>query len=199
MAGHNAVSSVAPRGVRRPGTAVGKGEPHERPRRSGASLEPASVAPEGVAGWLVRPLGPAQLPDLLGSRTLAQGVKPAPNLIGKLEGAEVVTDLAQLSQDLQGGAKLAELVKAGKLPPVEQRIGQDPSSSSRSARSASTAAPGGGGFTGPVDTSERPPRGPERQAALLRLHGHQDRARTSPAGWEVSPDGRSPPLICAGA
>ena len=29
-------------------------------------------------------------------------------------------------QDVQGGAELAELVKAGKLPPVEERVGQDP-------------------------------------------------------------------------
>src|SRR2546427_8936718 len=37
----------------------------------------------------------SQLPDRLVSRALAQGAKPGANLIGKLEGAEVVTDPAR--------------------------------------------------------------------------------------------------------
>ena len=40
-------------------------------------------------------LSAAQLPDLVVSRALAQGAKPPPNLVGKLEGAEVVTDPAR--------------------------------------------------------------------------------------------------------
>ena len=56
----------------------------------------------------------------------AQGVKPGAHLIGKLEGAEVVTDPAQVPKRFNEAPQLAELVKAGKLPPVEQRIGQDP-------------------------------------------------------------------------
>ena len=56
----------------------------------------------------------------------AQGVKPGAHLIGKLEGAEVVTDPAQVPKSFNEAPQLAELVKAGKLPPVQQRIGQDP-------------------------------------------------------------------------
>src|SRR5262245_30877765 len=56
----------------------------------------------------------------------AQGVKPGAHLIGKLEGAELVTDPAQVPKRFNEAPQLAELVKAGKLPPVEQRIGQDP-------------------------------------------------------------------------
>src|SRR5262245_52336471 len=48
------------------------------------------------------------------------------SLIGKLEGPEVVTDPAQFPTSLQEAPQLAELVKAGKLPPVAERIGQDP-------------------------------------------------------------------------
>src|SRR3989475_2028535 len=68
----------------------------------------------------------AQLPDGLVSRALAQGAKPATNLIGKLEGAEVVTDPARYPKTFKEAPQLAELVKAGKLPPVQERIGQDP-------------------------------------------------------------------------
>jgi peptide/nickel transport system substrate-binding protein len=48
------------------------------------------------------------------------------NLIGKLEGPIVVTDAAQMPKAFKEAPMLAELVKAGKLPPVVERIGQDP-------------------------------------------------------------------------
>src|SRR5690242_11389611 len=43
-------------------------------------------------------------------------------LIGKLEGPEVVTDPAQFPKTFKEAPMLADLVKAGKLPPVEQRV-----------------------------------------------------------------------------
>src|SRR2546422_8408221 len=48
------------------------------------------------------------------------------SLIGKLEGPEVVTDSAKFPKAFKEAPALAELVKAGKLPPVAERIGQDP-------------------------------------------------------------------------
>src|SRR5258706_6256851 len=48
------------------------------------------------------------------------------SLIGKLEGPEVVTDAAKLPKTFKEAPQLAALVKAGKLPPVAERIGQDP-------------------------------------------------------------------------
>src|SRR5262245_7174095 len=47
-------------------------------------------------------------------------------LIGQLEGPEVITDPAQYPRQFNEAPQLAELVKAGKLPPVAERIGQDP-------------------------------------------------------------------------
>jgi peptide/nickel transport system substrate-binding protein len=47
-------------------------------------------------------------------------------LIGTLEGPDVVTDAAQFPKKFNEAPQLAELVKAGKLPPVQERIGQDP-------------------------------------------------------------------------
>ena len=55
---------------------------------------------------------------------LAQGGKST--LIGKLEGPEVVTDPAKFPKTFKEAPQLAALVKAGKLPPVAERIGQDP-------------------------------------------------------------------------
>lgn len=48
------------------------------------------------------------------------------SLIGKLEGPEVVTDPAQFPKSFKEAPQLAALVKAGKLPSVAERIGQDP-------------------------------------------------------------------------
>jgi hypothetical protein len=49
------------------------------------------------------------------------------SLIGKLEGPEVVSDSAQFPKAFNEAPSLAELVRTGKLPPVVERIGQDPS------------------------------------------------------------------------
>ena len=48
------------------------------------------------------------------------------SLIGKLEGPEVITDASKFPKTFKEAPQLAALVKAGKLPPVAERIGQDP-------------------------------------------------------------------------
>ena len=57
----------------------------------------------------------AQQPDLSQS-----------GLVGKLENPTIVTDSAQWPKQFQEAPALAELVKVGKLPPVEQRLPQEP-------------------------------------------------------------------------
>ena len=57
----------------------------------------------------------AQQPDLSQS-----------GLVGALENPTIVTDPAQWPKKFQEAPELAALVKAGKLPPVEQRIPQEP-------------------------------------------------------------------------
>jgi peptide/nickel transport system substrate-binding protein len=48
------------------------------------------------------------------------------NLIGKLEGPTIVTDPAQMPKAFKEAPMLADMVKAGKLPPVEQRLPSEP-------------------------------------------------------------------------
>src|SRR6059058_328035 len=76
---------------------------------------------------------------LVAAGALAQ-VASKSSLIGKLEGPEVVTDPAKLPKQLKEAPQLAALVKAGKLPPVAERVGQDPLIIKPLKRSASTAA-----------------------------------------------------------
>ncbi|MGE3271039.1 MAG: ABC transporter substrate-binding protein, partial [Chloroflexota bacterium] len=47
-------------------------------------------------------------------------------LIGKLEGPTVIEDAAQMPKAFKEAPQFAEMVKAGKLPPVADRIGPEP-------------------------------------------------------------------------
>ena len=80
---------------------------------------------------------------------LAQGA--GKSLIGKLEGPEVVTDPAKFPKKLNEAPQLAELVKAGKLPPVAERIGQDPLVIKPLHEIGKYGGIWRGGFTGPAD------------------------------------------------
>jgi peptide/nickel transport system substrate-binding protein len=71
--------------------------------------------------------------------------------IGKLEGPEVVTDAAKLPKGLKEAPQLAELVKAGKLPPVAERVGEDPLVIKPLREVGRYGGTWRGGFTGPAD------------------------------------------------
>jgi len=47
-------------------------------------------------------------------------------LVGKLEGAELIGDPAAIPKEFKEAPQLAELVKQGKLPPVKNRVPQEP-------------------------------------------------------------------------
>ena len=73
--------------------------------------------------------GAAALAGLAPTTTLiaqAGEQKIGAQLIGKLEGPELVLDPAKWPKKFGEAPALAELVKAGKLPPVEQRIPEEP-------------------------------------------------------------------------
>ncbi len=72
-------------------------------------------------------------------------------LIGKLEGPEVVTDAAQFPKTFKEAPQLAALVKAGKLPPVAERIGQDPLVIKPLHETGKYGGTWRAGFTGPAD------------------------------------------------
>jgi hypothetical protein len=84
-------------------------------------LRDATVARE-------RPPSPVPFPP---PRQGAQGAK-APeakigtHLIGKLEGPELVLDATKWPKKFAEAPMLAEMVKAGKLPPVEKRLPDEP-------------------------------------------------------------------------
>ncbi len=73
------------------------------------------------------------------------------SLIGKLEGPTVVTDPAQFPKSFQESPALAALVKEGKLPPVKERIGEDPLVVKPLHETGKYGGTWRRGFTGPAD------------------------------------------------
>src|SRR5713226_3199827 len=77
--------------------------------------------------------------------------KPGAQLIGKLEGPELILDHAKWPKKFAEAPMLADLVKAGKLPPVEKRVPEEP----MVVKPLHTIGRYGGtwrrGFTGPGD------------------------------------------------
>src|SRR2546423_4955192 len=69
-----------------------------------------------------------------GSTPSGPAASPAPDSsgsvahfdVGELEGAVVVTDAAKIPKQFHEAPALAQLVSAGSLPAVADRIGQDP-------------------------------------------------------------------------
>ena len=92
----------------------------------------------------------ALLCGAMAAGALAQGGGKS-SLIGKLEGPEVVTDPAKFPKSFNESPQLAALVKAGKLPPVAERIGQDPLVIKPLHEIGKYGGVWRGGFTGPAD------------------------------------------------
>ena len=136
----------------------------------------------------------SQLP-LGGIRSaVAQGTKLGASLIGKLEGAEVVTDPALIPKILQEAPQLAELVKAGKLPPVQERIGQDPLVVKPLREIGKYGGTWRRGFTGPFDTSNGH-RAAQNDKLLYWDYTGTKIVPNIARGWDVSPDGKITTLL----
>lgn len=93
--------------------------------------EAAAPTPTSAGGPAAGATSAARPTPAAGGPTVATGTgagepKIGKALIGKLEGPTVVTDAAQMPKSFSEAPQLTEQVKAGKLPPVAERIGQDP-------------------------------------------------------------------------
>jgi peptide/nickel transport system substrate-binding protein len=108
--------------------------PTSAPPQPAATAAPAgpaaTTAPQPTPAAAVAPAAttaPAAAQKPAESKPAARpGQKLGEQLIGKLEGPEVITDPAQFPKSFKEAPQLAELVKAGHLPAVAERIGQDP-------------------------------------------------------------------------
>ena len=133
---------------------------------------------------------PASQIPLGGMRSAAaQGTKLGAQLIGKLEGAEVVTDPALIPKTFKEAPQLAELVKAGKLPPVQERIGQDPLVIKPLREIGKYGGTWRRGFTGPFDTSNGH-RAAQNDKILYYDYTGTKLVPNIARAWDVSSDGK---------
>jgi peptide/nickel transport system substrate-binding protein len=112
-------------------------------------------------------------------------------LIGKLEGPDVITDPAKFPTKFNEAPQLAELVKAGKLPPVHERVGQDPLVIKPVHEIGKYGGTWRRGFTGPADfwNGYRCCAGPDH---LLFWDYTGDKVVPNIAkGWEMKDGGRT--------
>jgi peptide/nickel transport system substrate-binding protein len=136
----------------------------------------------------------AQVTIALPPPARAQGMKPGANLIGKLEGPEVITDPAQFPKTFKEAPALAELVKAGKLPPVAERIGQDPLVIKPLREIGKYGGTWRRGFTGPFDTSNGH-RAAQNDKLLYFDYTGTRIVPNIARSWDVSPDGKVTTLL----
>src|SRR5262245_66121908 len=79
----------------------------------------------GQRWWLAMTLCALAASGWMAGSAVAAG--PAGSeLMGKLEGPEAVTDPAKFPKSFKEAPQLADLVKAKKLPPVQERVSQEP-------------------------------------------------------------------------
>lgn len=103
--------------------------PKEAPKEATKPAEPAAKPTTSPATAVAKPASatPAAAPKPTAAAAAKPAdTKPGRHLIGKLEGPEIVTDPTRIPKQLKEAPMLADLVKAGKLPPVDQRVPQEP-------------------------------------------------------------------------
>lgn len=133
-----------------------------------------------LAGWAAA---------LLAGTASAQQDLSQSGLVGQLEGPTIITDPAQWPKTFQEAPMLTELVKAGKLPSVDQRVPQEP----MVLKPLRSAGKYGGtwrrGFLGPGDSEN----GNRIRSADKLLFWDITGTKIVPnvaKGWEISADGK---------
>jgi len=157
MAGVGLLSACAPAA---PTTKPAETKPAEGPKPAApaAATAPAAAAPAKPAE-APKPAAPAATTAPAAAAKPAEPAKPAAGkpeaklgaqLIGKIEGPEIQPDSKRPAK-LGEAPMLAELVKAGKLPPVEQRIPEEPLVLKPMREIGKYGGTWRRGFTGPAD------------------------------------------------
>ncbi len=161
-----------------------------------ATAAPAAAKPAESKPAEAKPAAPAS------TAAPAAAAKPAAakpdqqlgsQLIGQLEGPTIVTDTAQYPKSFKEAPALAELVKAGKLPPVDQRVSADPlvikpvheigkygGTWRRGFTGPNTVGPGDAGSPGPATSGTASARPAARTTCCSGTTPARRSSRTSP-------------------
>lgn len=120
----------------------------------------------------------------------AQGALAQSGLVGELEGIRIVTDPAKWPKRFKEAPQLAELVKAGKLPPVEQRLPEDLMVIQPVREIGKYGGIWRRGFTGPGDDENGNRLNASDRPILVDHTGTVPRPSLA-KGWKMSEDGKT--------
>ncbi len=136
-----------------------------------------------------REMGITLLAGWAGAATAQPGGLEQSGLVGKLESPGLVTDPDRFPRQFQEAPMLAELVRAGKLPPVEQRLPQDLMVLQPLRSTGRYGGTWRRGFLGPGDNEN----GNRLMSGDKPLFSDETGTSIRPClarGWEVSGDGK---------
>ena len=116
-------------------------------------------------------------------------------LIGTLEGPEIIVDAARFPKSFKEAPMLADMVKAGTLPPVDQRVPQEPLVVKPVHEIGKYGGTWRRGFTGPADkwNGYRAASGPDH--LLFWDYTGEQVVPNVARGYELSQDGRTTTLF----
>jgi peptide/nickel transport system substrate-binding protein len=127
-----------------------------KPAATTAPAAPAATQPAAAAA-AAKPAATTAAPAAAATTAPAAAAKPAAGkpdlgqLVGKLEGATIVTDPAGVPKAFKEAPMLAALVQSGQLPPVEQRLPQEPMVLKPAHETGKYGGTWRRAFTGPAD------------------------------------------------
>jgi peptide/nickel transport system substrate-binding protein len=121
-----------------------------QPQPTPPAAKPTAAAPAPTAATAAASTL-ATGPTAASSTAPAAAAKPGRNLIGKLEGPEVILDATKWPKKFGEAPMWADQVKASKLPPVEQRIPSEPLVVKPLREIGKYGGTWRRGFTGPAD------------------------------------------------
>jgi peptide/nickel transport system substrate-binding protein len=163
-----------------------------KPAAPAATAAPAAPAATAAPAAAAKPAEAPKPAEAAKPAAPAAG-KPEPKLgaalIGKLEGPSLVLDPAQFPKSFKEAPMLAELVKAGQLPPVEDRVSKDPLVVKPLHGIGKYGGTWRRGFTGPGDTSNAH-RAAQNDKLLYFDYTGTKLVPNIAKSWEVSADGK---------
>jgi peptide/nickel transport system substrate-binding protein len=177
-----------------------------KPAEPAKPAAPAATAAPAKPAEAAKPAAPAAAAPTTAPAAAkpAEAAKPAAaakpeekigrNLIGKIEGPTIITDPAQFPKSFKEAPMLAEQVKAGKLPPVEQRLPQDPLVLKPTHEIGKYGGTWRRGFTGPGDNLNGIRAGSGPDFLLYVDYTGNQIVPNIAKGYEVSDDGRATTL-----
>ena len=154
---------------------------------------PATAVPQSAQPTTAPAAPAAQATQAPAAKAPASNQAPGNALVGKLEGPTVITDASKIPSQFKEAPMLADMVKAGKLPPVKDRLPAEPLVVKPLTEIGKYGGTWRRGFTGPAD-AENVNRILSADKPLFWDFGGTEIRPSLVRDWKVSDDGKTTTL-----